>query len=74
MKPDMKPEGGDAYDQPLRIEAHNGEVVITSGAASVALTARAAAASADLLAGAAKLALAQSPASEAQPVKSANGG
>lgn len=54
----MKPGEGDAYDKPLDIETHDGDVVITGpGATSVALTAKAAAASADRLAEAAKAAL-----------------
>lgn len=55
----MRPGAGDAYDQPLDIETHNGEVVITGpGATSMALTAKAAAVSADRLAQAARIALA----------------
>lgn len=68
----MKPGEGDAYDKPLDIETHNGDVVITGpGAASVALTGKAAAASADRLAEAARLAL--SGDAKNVPEKDANG-
>ena len=54
----MKPAEGDAYDKPLDIQTHNGDVVIVGpGATSMALTAEAAAASANRLAEAAKAAL-----------------
>jgi hypothetical protein len=72
----MKPGAGDTYDQPLNIETLNGEVVITGpGATSLALTAKAAAASADRLAQAARLALgdAQVEAPGPHPPTSANG-
>ena len=51
----MKPDPQDTYDQPLEVTTHGGEVVITGpGAAGIALTASAAATTAERLAKAAR--------------------
>jgi hypothetical protein len=65
----MPSSAGNAYDRPLEVEAHDGEVVITGpGATAVALTAGAAAVSAERLAAAAKQAIAMLHGSAASQV------